>query len=91
MVLNAQVYGAAVSVQASDQLPEPATAYWKRSEAMPDPASVAVPVRLTVFWIGLTTAPSVTAAGAELSIRRAVTAAEVLTLATPSVATARKS
>ncbi len=71
--------------------PEPAGAYWKRSEAMPEPGSVAVPVSATVLWIGVATAPSVTAVGAALSIRRAVTAAEVVTLATPSVAIARKS
>ena len=80
-----------MSVQASDQVPVPAAAYWKRSEATPEPASVAVPVSATVPWIGVATAPSVTAVGAVLSIRRAVTAAEVVTLATPSVATARKS
>ena len=39
-----------MSVQASDQVPEPAAAYWKRTEAMPEPASVAVAVRLAVFW-----------------------------------------
>jgi hypothetical protein len=80
-----------VSLQASDQLPEPATAYWKRTEAMPEPASLVVALRLAGFVIGETTGAKVTAVGALLSIRRAVTVAEVVTLATPSVAMARKS
>jgi hypothetical protein len=80
-----------VGLQASDQVPLPATAYWKRSEATPEPVSLAVPVSATVFWSGVPTAPSVGTAGAVLSIRREVTAVDVVTFATPSVATARKS
>ena len=92
MVLNAQVYGgASCRCRRPSRCRCRRAAYWKRTEAMPEPASVAVPVRLTVFCSGVATAPSVTAVGALLSMRRAVTAAEVVTLATPSVATARKS
>ena len=78
-------------MQASDQVPEPAAAYWKRTEAMPEPASVAVAVRLAGLGRFVGTAPSVTAVGAALSMRREVTAVEFVTLPTPSVATARKS
>ena len=55
------------------------------------PASLAVPVIATVFCSGVGSAPSVTAVGAVLSMRREVTAVETVDSATPSVATARRS
>ena len=94
MVLNAQEYGfgPVVSVQTSVQVPEPGTAYWKRIEAMPEPLSVAVAGQGDrVLQRRGTAAERDGRSGAVLSMRRAVTAVEVVTLATPSVATTRKS
>jgi hypothetical protein len=85
------VKAGAASVQMSVHVVVPAGAYWNFTLATSEPTSVAVAVRATVFWIGVATGPRVTPVGTPLSIRRELTGAEAPVLATPSIATARKS
>src|SRR5215212_2832294 len=48
VVASAHAYGAVVAVQPVVQLDPPAGAYWKRTEATPEPESAAVPASVTV-------------------------------------------
>src|SRR5215210_2544701 len=91
VVTKLQVYGELASVQMVVQVLVPVGAYWNLTSATPEPKSVAVPVMATVPCSGAGSAVRVAVAGAVLSIRREVTAAEVVVLFTPSVATARRS
>ncbi len=77
---------AGVSLQVSC----PAGEVWYVVDAMPEPASLEVALRVTVPWTFAPGSASVTV-GFELSTRRSETTAEVVTLPALSVATARKS
>ena len=76
--------------QAFVHAPAGETRYWYWTDARPLPASAAVEASVTEPERFAASAVIV-AVGAVLSIRREVTAAEVPVLATPSIATARKS
>ena len=90
VVSHAQEYEDDVSVQIVVQVDVPAGARWNSTDAMPEPASVAVAFSVTVPETVAAGAVSDAVAGTVLSIRLA-TVADVVASAAPSVAIARTS
>src|SRR5215210_767400 len=90
VVLSAHDAGLVAVVHTSVQVPEPVGARWMRMEASPEPASLAVAVRVTVarrYAPGSAT----DTVGPVLSIRRFATTLDAVVLPAASAASTRRS